>query len=163
MDLKQAIRDFLIDDRTLDDAVRNDARIEIRNIVGDNIYDGRRKMPPVCFAITIDDTGGQVVNAIDGPAGIRMPVMDITTWCRDGDGREGLRARLDNALRSLLHQFRGALNDGISVQICNLESEPFSRVIPPSDASDTWTHTRSYSFMFGYTITVPGGSAAAVI
>lgn len=163
MDLKQAIRDFLIDDRTLDDAVRNDARIEIRNIVGDNIYDGRKRQNAGAFAITLSTTGGLVSNGLSGPSDIAQPVIELTTWCKDGDGREGLRSSLDTSIKTLLHQFRGKLNDSIMVQICNLEGEPFDRQIAPIDASDGWTHSRSYSFMFGYTITVPGGSAAAVI
>ena len=163
MDLKQAIRDFLVDDRTLNDTVRNDARIEIRNIVGDNIFDGRKRQGSYKFAITLDSLGGDVANALDGPVGIAMPMIDISTWGKDGDGHEGLRARLDFALRSLLHQFRGKLNDSITVQICNLEGEPLGRPIAPIDASDGWTHRKSYSFMFGYSITVPGGAAAAVI
>lgn len=163
MDLKQAIRDFLVDDRTLDDAVRNDARIEIRNIVGDNIFDGRKRQGAGSFAITLAALGGQVTNGLAGPAGIVSPVVDITTWSKDGDGYEGLRARLDTALRTLLHQFRGALNESITVQICNLEGEPFDRPIAPIDASDGWTHRTSYSFMFGYSVTVPGGATAAVI
>ena len=163
LDLKQAIRDFMVDDRTLDDAVRNNARIELRSIVGDHIYDGRKKQNAGPHAITLAGLGGQTNNQLAGPAGIMTPVIDITTWSKDGDAREAIRSRLDIALRDLLHQFRGNLNSEIAVQICNLEGEPFDRPISPIDASDGWTHRRSYSFMFAYVRTVPATAQAAVI
>ena len=164
MDIQQAIRDFLIDDATLNDAVRNDARLELRELVGDKVYDAVRPQDVGPYAITISGARGSVLSGLAGPIDVGTPVLDVTVWCSRAEPIKALeRGRIYRAIRALFHQFRGSLNEDMAVQTMHLEAEPFDTTAPPRDGSDKWTHRRTFPFLVVHDIAAPARAAAAAV
>ena len=161
MNIKLAIRDFLIDDETLEDVVRDEARQEVRNFVGGSIYDSSRPANSDSVAIVISRGGGLMNNRLDGlELGCKQPIMDFTVWTKDG-GTQGSDELIYRNLTTLLHGYRGPLNDEIEVQTIRLEAEPFDRPLRPIDASPRWTHRKTMSFLVAWCERQPELEAAS--
>lgn len=153
--IKVALYDFLTDDSVLSDPVRNLGREVIRDLVGTRIYPGRRPQNKPGMALTMTRAAGGVLSAIDGPMDTVSPVVDFTLWFNDKHAQDGWEEDFWWAIKSLFHQYRGPLNDEITVQTIHLEAEPFERPIPPIDQSDLWTHRQTSSWMVVYQIAAP--------
>jgi len=155
--IKQALYDFLTDDSTLSDSVRNTARQNLRELIGTRIHNNRRPRGTDEMALTISKSSGFVLKGLSKPVNCAQPILDFTIWSIDKPYTEGNDEKAFDALKSLLHQYRGPLNDTVSVQVISLESEPFEQPVAPADLSDGWTHRQTCSFLIGYNTTAPAG------
>ena len=155
----RAFYDFLTSDDELTDDVRQGGRERLRNLIASEIYHGRRPRGagPVC--VTIDRAGGIVHSAIDSPAAIESPILDLHIFAKDKDDKGGSEAVEDvyDALKDLLPQYAGPFGDQ-TVQTVSQETEPFSSPINPIDAQDNWTHHYIISYMIGAARVVPTGA-----
>ena len=101
-------------------------------------------------AIVISRGGGLMINRLDGyELGCKQPIMDFTVWTKGG-GTQGSDELIFKNLTTLLHGYRGPLNDEIEVQTIRLEAEPFDRPLRPIDASPRWTHRKTMSFLVAW-------------
>lgn len=156
----RAFYDFLTSKDALTDSVRQAARLEIRRLVGSEVYHGRRPRGagPVC--LMLDRAGGFVWAGISGPLGVEAPTIDIHIFAKDTDDKDGSESIEDvyDALRDMLPGFQGTFGDQ-TVQVISQESEPISQPIQPLDAQDNWTHHYIISYLIGAARTVPAGAS----
>ncbi len=155
----RAFYDFLTSDDELTDDVRQGGRERLREYVASEIYHGRRPRGagPVC--LTISRSGGIVHSAIDLPAAIEAPIVDLHIFAKDTNDKGGSESIEDvyDALKDLLPQFSGEFGDQ-TVQTISQESEPFPSPLDPKDAQDNWTYHYIISYMIGAPRVVPAGA-----
>ena len=155
MNIKQALYDFLTSDDVTLSTLRDEARQRVRELVGAAIFNTRRPVGTPSVAITLARASGFVANGLLAPTGIEQPVIDFTVWSRSIPGAEQTADDLFTALKTLFNQYRGPLNDSITVQAIHLETEPFDRPIAPIDSSDGWRTQTTFSFQVGYAVNAP--------
>lgn len=154
----RAFYDFLTSDDVLDNEIRQCGRERLRKLIAE-VYHGRRPSGAAPVCVTIDRAGGIVHSAIDSPAAIESPIVDLHIFAKDTDDKRGSESVEDvyDALKDLLPQYAGAFGDQ-TVQTVSQETEPFSSPINPIDAQDNWTYHYIISYMIGAARVVPTGA-----
>lgn len=155
MTIKQALYDFITDDNTLADPVRNNAREILRDYIGDNVFDARRPQNTANIALTLARGAGTVHNGLSKPLDCAQPTIDVTLWTKDGV--DGNSDEIFTALKQLLHQYVGPLNADFSSKSLLLTAEPFDRPVSPVDGTDGWKHRKTMSFSIAHNVTAPAG------
>lgn len=157
----QAFREFLRSDEAMNDAVRESGREEMRDIVRSNIWDWRvPRSVTAATAITLELASETDYGAIDSPAAILDVLVDLNIWAKDTDETSGAdkAARVSTALRKMLVQYAGPLNDEVSVQTITRISGPRERPTRPTDASGNWNFRYLITFKLGVPIATPAGA-----
>ena len=149
MSVAHALYDFLTSSETLADASRQTAKEKIRSIIGNRIWGGRRPQLKQLPAITIGRGGGSQLTTLGAMPSTQQPEIEFTIWTRDTPSDVDKSETVYAAMKQLLHQYRGALNDTITAQTITLQAEGFDREFAPVDASGEWIKGKSFTFLVG--------------
>lgn len=143
---------WMADTVPLSDEVREDARTQIRSMVGASIYAARRPLGTGPLALTLERIGGDVGYHLQNQIDVVQQIIDITVWAKEI--KTGTPATLHalnmcEYIRRLLSAFRGTIG-AVTVQQVELENEPFADAVSPADASDNWAfrYVMPYAFWF---------------
>jgi len=155
----RAFYEFLTSDDELTDGIRQSGREEFRKLVASVIWQDERPRESDPVSVVLMRSGGVNHSAIDSPAAIESPIIDLHMYAKDTDDKSGSESIEDvyDALKNLLPQYAGTFGDQ-TVQIISQETEPFSSPITPEDAQDNWTHHYIISYMIGASRVVPPGA-----
>jgi hypothetical protein len=157
--LEQELVLWLADAVPLADSVRDDARTQIRALIGDQIYSARRPIGTGPLAITIERVGGDVYYHLLNQASAVNQTLDITLWAKEvksGTPVTLIAMRLSEYFRRLLSGFRGTYG-ALAIQQVELENEPFADAVSAADASDNWSFRYVMPYSFWFTLaTMPG-------
>lgn len=155
----RAFYDFLTSDDVLTDSTRQSGREEFRKLVASVIWQDERPSASGPVSVVLRRAGGIHHSAIDSPAAIESPIIDLHIYATDTDDKSGSESIEDvyDALKNLLPQYAGEFGDQ-TVQTISQETEPFSSPITPVDAQDNWTHHYIISYMIGASRVVPAGA-----
>ncbi len=156
----RALRDFLVETAQLNDPVRADGLRVFRDEVRSHVYEGhipRAHTGPL--AVTLTMISEQDFNGIASPAPFVAAIIQVIIWAKDTDEISGAtRGRLvARALRRMLTQYRGPLNDEVEVQTIGSEGGASEQLLRPSDASGNWNYRYIITYMLGVPIEVPTG------
>lgn len=149
-DIKQAIYDFLTTETTSGDTTRDQNRQDLRNIIGTRIYRHARRPQAVTKpSLTMDRIAGDVLSSVSKSPRCVVPILSFSIWTSDND-EASIAERAYSLLRDIFHQYRGKLNDAITVKTTQIQSEPYERSYKPDDGSDIWLHETIFSVSFAY-------------
>jgi hypothetical protein len=157
--LEQELVYWMADAVPLADSVRDDARTQIRSLIGDQIYSARRPIGTGPLALTVERVGGDVNYHLLNQVSAINQMIDLTLWAKEiksGTPVTLIAMRLAEYFRRLLSGFRGTYGT-LSIQQVELEGEPFSDAVSPADASDNWSYRYVMPYSFWFTLaTMPG-------
>lgn len=157
--LEQELVLWMADTVPLSDSVREDARLQIRALIGDQIYAARRPIGTGPLAVTLERSSGEVNYHLLNQVSAINQQIDITLWAKEiktGTPIALVSARLVEYFRRLLTGFRGTFGT-LVIQQVELEAEPFADAVSPADASDNWSFRHVMPYSFWWTLaTLPG-------
>lgn len=157
----KAFEEFLLRDEPMIDDLREEGRLVLRDIVRWRIWKGRLpKARAGPIAITLELVSELDYAAIDSPAALLEVIIDCNVWARDTDEISGTDngAKVNDALRKMVVQYHGRLNDEFDVQTIKREAGPREFAMRPSDASGNWIFRSLTTFMLAVPIKVPTGA-----
>lgn len=157
----KAFRDFLLETTSLNDSVRDDGRQVFQDAVKWRVSDGRiPRSKSGGVAVTLLQIGEDSFSALASPLALVATAIQITIWAKDTDEESGAeRGRVvARALRRMLVQYNGSLNDDVSVQTIMSEGGASEQLLRPSDASGNWTYRYITTYRLGVAVSVPAGA-----
>lgn len=155
--IHKALYDFILDDDALVDAVRDNARRFVQQRLEDRIYYGTLSQGIDLPALHLAGGSGAVDSGLAQPLPVAQPEITFTLWTRQRESDRTESDEIYGALKSLLHLYRGPLNDDVTADIIRLDAEPFDRSqVSPDDAA-SWRIKKTFSFFVAHTIAAPAG------
>jgi len=155
---EQELAAWIVSTTALSDATRDDAKEQIRILVGGAIYNARRPRSTGPLAITIERIGGEPNYHLTNQATTVSLILDVSVWAKDTQQTKSptLQAlKVVDYLRRLLSAYRGSIGNVTVLQV-EIENEPFEDAIEPRDASDKWLFRYVIPFQFWYQLaTIP--------
>lgn len=138
----------------LTDTVRNDAKTNIKDMVGAAIYNARRPRGTGALAITIERNGGYPNYALIGQTNTVSALLDISVFVKDtqiGPAPTLQALKVCGYLQRLLTGLRTTMGT-VVVQQVEIEHEPLEDALEPQDASDKWLWRYVNPFQIWYTL-----------
>lgn len=126
---------------------------DITNVVGNNIFMGRKPQGTPLFSMTVQRQRSPRNYVLEGEDGCHQPLLEVMLW---GRGPHAV-AKIDDLAQIVwdnISGYRGPAGENF-IEWMRINNDGWDIPTQPSDGSDDWFFTYSYSVRISYGQALP--------